>query len=78
MGEFNSDDHYNYYCGQEFLGRNGVALILNKRVQYAVLGCSLKNNTMISVCFQGEPFTITVIQVYILTINAEEAKVEWC
>ena len=62
MGEFNLDDHYIYYCGQEFLRRNGVALIVNKRVQNAVLGCNLKNNRMISVHFQGKPFNITVIQ----------------
>jgi len=60
-GEFNSDDHYIYYCGQEFLRRNGVAIIVNKRVQNAVLGCNLKNNRMISVYFQGKPFSITVI-----------------
>ena len=77
MGKFNSDDHYIYYCGQESLKRNGVAIIVNKRVQNAVLGCSLKNNRMISVHFQGKPFTITVIQVYALTSNAEEAEVEW-
>ena len=64
MGEFNSDDHYIYYCGQEPLRRNGVAIMVNKRVQNAVLGCNLKNNRMISVCFQGKPFNITVIQVY--------------
>ena len=75
MGELNSDDHYNYYCGQESLGRNGVPLIVNKRVWNAVLGCSLKNNRMISVCFQGKPFNITVIQVCAPTTNAEEA--EW-
>ena len=63
MGEFNSDDHYIYYCGQESLRRNGVAIIVNKRVQNAVLGCNLKNDRMISVCFQGKPFNITVIQV---------------
>ena len=77
MGEFNSDDHYIYYCGQEFLRRNGVALIVNKRVLNAVHGCNLKNDRMISVCFQGKPFNITVIQVYALTSNAEEAEVEW-
>ena len=77
MGEFSSDDHYIYYCGQEFLGRNGVAIIVNKRVQNAVLGCNLKNNRLISVCFQGKPFNITVIQVYAPTSNAEEAEVEW-
>ena len=75
-GEFNSDDHYIYYCGQESLRRNGVAIIVNKRVQNAVLGCNLKNNRMISVCFQGKPFNITVIQVYDPTTNAEEAEVE--
>ena len=75
-GEFNSDDHYIYYCGQESLIRNGVAIIVNRRVQNAVLGCSLKNDRMISVCFQGKPFSITVIQVYALTSNAEEAEVE--
>ena len=76
MGEFNSDDHYIYYCGQEFLRRNGVALIVNKRVRNVVLGCSLKNDRMISVCFQSKPFNITVIQVYAPTSNAEEAEVE--
>ena len=76
MGEFNSDDHYIYYCGQESLRRNGVALIGNKRVRNAVLGCSLKNDRMISIRFQGKPFNITVIQVYAPTINAEEAEVE--
>ena len=77
MGEFNSDDHYIYYCGQESLRRNGVATIVNKRVQNAVLGGSLKNDRMISVHFQGKPFNITVIQVYAWTSNAEEAQVEW-
>ena len=77
MGEFNSDDHYIYYCGQESLKRNGVAIIVNKRVQNAVLGCSLKNDRMISVHFQGKPFNITVIQVYALTSNAKEAEAEW-
>ena len=77
MGEFNSDDHYVYYCRQESLRRNGVAIIVNKRVQNAVLGWSLKNNRMISVCLQGKPFNITVIQVYALTSNAEKAEVEW-
>ena len=77
MGEFNSDDHYIYYCGQESLRRNGVAIIVNKRVQNAVLGCNLKNDRMISVCFQGKPFNITVIQVYALTSNGEEAEDEW-
>ena len=77
MGKFNSDDHYIYYCGQESLKRNGVAIIVNKRVQNAVLGCSLKNNRMISVHFQGKPFSITIIQVYAPTSNAEKAEVEW-
>ena len=76
MGEFNSDDHYIYHCGKESLGRNGVAIMVNKRVLNAVLGCSLKNDRMISVCFQGKPFSITVIQVYAPTNNAEEAEVE--
>ena len=76
MGEFNSDDHYIYYCGQESLGRNGVAIMVNKRVQSAVLGCNLKNDRMISVHFQDKPFNIMVIQVYTLTSNAEEAEVE--
>ena len=76
MGEFNSDDHYIHYCGQESLRRNGVAIMANKRVQNAVLGCNLKNDRMISVCFQGKPFNITVIQVYAPTSNAEEAEVE--
>ena len=77
MGEFNSDDHYIYYCGQESLRRNGVALIVNKRIQNAVLGYKLKNDRVISVHFQGKPFNITVIQVYAPTSNAEEAEVEW-
>ena len=77
MGEFNSDDYYIYYCGQESRRRNGVAIMVNKRVQNAVLGCNLKNNRMISVRFQGKPFNITVIQVYAPTSNAEEAEVEW-
>ena len=77
MGEFNSDDHYIYYCGQESLRRNGVALIVNKRVQNTVLGCNLKNERMASVRFQGKPFNITVIQVYAPISNAEEAEVEW-
>ena len=77
MGEFNLDDHYIYYCGQESLRRNGVALIVNKRVQNVVLGCNLKNNRMISVRFQGKPFHTMVIQVYVPTSNAEEAEVEW-
>ena len=76
MGEFNSDDHYIYYCGQESLRRNGVPIIINKRVQNAVLGCNLKNDIMISVRFQGKPFNITVIQVCAPTSNAEEAEVE--
>ena len=76
MDEFNSDDHYIYYCGQESLSRNGVALIVNKRVQNVVLGCSLKNDRMISVHLQGKPFNITVIQVCAPTSNAEEAEVE--
>ena len=75
MGKFNSDDHYIYYCGQESLRRNGVAIIINKRVRNAVLGCNLKNNRMISVCFQGKPSNITIIQVY-ADHNAEEAEVE--
>ena len=77
MGEFNSDDHCIYYYGQEFLRRNGVAIIVNKRVQNTVLGCKLKNDRMISVRFQGKPFNIMVIQVYALTSNAKEAEVEW-
>ena len=76
MGEFNSDDHYIYYCRQESLRRNGVAIMVNKRVQNAVLGCNLKNDRMISVRFQGKSFNITVIQVYAPTSNAEEADVE--
>ena len=74
MGEFNSDDHYIYYCGQESLRRNGVTLIVNKRVWNAVLGCNLKNDRMIAVHFQGKPFNITVIQVYAPTTNAKEAE----
>ena len=77
MGEFNSDDHYIYNCGKESLRRNGVAIIVNKRVRNAVLGCSLKNDRMISVHLQGKPFNITVILVYAPTSNAEEAEVEW-
>ena len=77
MGKFNSDDHFIYYCGQESLRRNGVALIVNKRVQNAVHGCNLKNNRMVSVPFQGKLFNITVIQVYALSSNAEEVEVEW-
>ena len=76
MGEFNSDDHYIYYGGQESLRRNGVAIMVNRRVQNAVLECSLKNERMISVHFQGKPFNITVIQAYAPTTNAEEAEVE--
>jgi len=76
MGGFNSDDHYIYYCGQESLRRNGVAIMVNKRVRNAVLGCNLKNDRMISVHFQDKPFSITVIQVYAPTSNAEEAEVE--
>ena len=77
MGEFNADDHYIYYCRQESLRRNGVAIMVNKRVQNAVLGCNLKNDRMISVRFQSKPFNIRVIQVYAPTSNAEEAEVEW-
>ena len=76
MGKFNSDDHYIYYCGQESLRRNGIALLVNKRVGKAVLGRNLKNDRMISVRFPGKPFNITVIQVYAPTTNAEEAEVE--
>ena len=76
MGEFNSDDHYIYSCGQEFLRRNGVAIIVNKRVQNAILGFSLKNDRMVSVHFQGKSFNITVIQAYAPTSSAEEAEVE--
>ena len=76
MGKFNSDDHYIHYCVQESHRRNGVALIINKTVQNAVLGCNLKNNRMISVHFQGKPFNIMVIQVYALTSNAEEPEIE--
>ena len=77
MGEFNSYDHYIYYCGQESLRRNGVAIMVNKRVQNTLLGCNLKNDRMISIRSQGKPFNITVIQVYAPTSNAEEAEVEW-
>ena len=77
MGEFNLDDHYIYYCGQESLRRSGVAIIVNRRIQNAVLGGNLKNDRMISVPFQGKPFSITVIQVYAPTSNAEEAEYEW-
>ena len=76
MGEFNSDDHYIYYCGQESLRRNGVAIVVNKRVRNAVLGCNLKKDTIISVYFQGKSFNIMVIQVYAPTSNTEEAEVE--
>ena len=76
MGDFHSDDHYIYYCGQESLRKNGVAIIVNKRVWNAVLGCNLKNDRMISVRFQGKPFNIMVIQVYALTSNTEEAETE--
>ena len=78
MGEFNSDDHYIYYYGQESLRRNGVALIVNKRVLNAVLGCNLKNDRMIFVCFQGKPFNITVIQVYAPTTNAKVEVEQFC
>ena len=78
MGEFNLDDHYIYYCGQESLRRNGVAIMVNKmRVWNAVLRCNLKNNRMISVSFKGKPFNIMVIQAYAPTSNAEETEVEW-
>ena len=77
MGEFNSDEHYIYYCRQESIRRNGVAITVNKRVQNAVLGCNLKNDRMISVHFQGKPFNIMVSQVYAPTSNAEEVEVEW-
>ena len=76
IGEFNSDDHYIYYCGQKYIRRNGVAIMVNKRVQNAVLRCNLKNDRMISVHFHGKPFNIMVIQVYAPTSNAEEAEVE--
>ena len=77
MGAFNSDDHYIYYCGLEYHRRNGVVIIVNKRIQNAVLGCNLKNNRMTSVRFRGKPYNITVIQVYAPTSNAEEAEDEW-
>ena len=77
IGEFNSGDHYIYYCGQESLRRNGVAIMVNKRVRNAVLGCNLKNDRMISIHFQGKPFNIMVIQLCALTSNAEKAEVEW-
>ena len=76
MGEFNSDDHFIYYCGQKSLRRNGVAIMVNKRVRNAVLGCNLKNDRTISVHFQGKPFNITVLQAYVLASNTEEAEVE--
>ena len=76
MGEFKSDDHYIYYCGKESLRRNGVAIVVNKRVRNAVLGCDLKNDRMISVRFQGKPFNITVIQAYAPTTNAKEGELE--
>ena len=77
MGKFNSDDHYIYCCGQESLRRNGVALLVNKRVQNAILGCNVKSDRMIAVHCQGKPFNITVIQVYAPMTNTEEAEVEW-
>ena len=77
MGDFNSDDHYMYYCRQEYLRRNGVAIMVNKRVWNAVTGCNLKNDRVILVCLQGKPFNIMEIQVYAPTSNAEEAEVEW-
>ena len=77
MGGFNSDEHYIYYSGQESLKRNGVAIIVNERVRNAVHGCSLKNNRMISVCFQGKPFNSMVIQAYAPTSNTEEVEAEW-
>ena len=77
MGEFNSDDHYIYYCGQESLRRNGLAIMVNKRVQNEILGCNLKNVRMICVRLQDKPFNVTVIQVYATTSKAEEAEVEW-
>ena len=76
MGEFNSDDHYIYYCGQEYLRRNAVAIMVNRRVRNAVLGCNLKNDRIISVRFQGKPFNIRVIQVYAPTSNTEEVELE--
>ena len=76
IGEFNSDNHYIYYCGQESHRRNGVALIVNKRVQNAVIKCNLKNDRMILVCFQGKPFHITIIQVYAPTLDAKETEVD--
>ena len=76
VGEFNSDSHYIYYSGQESLGGNGISIIVNKKAQNAVLGCNIKNDRMISVHFQGKPFNVTVIHIYALTSNAEEAEVE--
>ena len=76
MGELNSDEHYVHYCGQESLRRNGIVIIVNKAVQNTVLGCNLKNDRMISVHFQGKPFNITIMQVYALTSNAEQAEAE--
>ena len=77
MGEFNSDDHYTYYCGQESLRRNGAGLVVNKRVQNAALGCILINGRVISVCFQGKPFNITVILVYAPNNTAKDVEVDW-
>ena len=77
MGEFNSDDHYIYYCRQKSLRKNGVAIMVNKRLRNAVFGCNLKNDRMISVCLQGKPFNTTIIQVYAPTSNVEETEVEW-
>ena len=77
LGEFNSDDHYIFYCGQESLRRNGVALIVNKRVQNAVLGCNLKNDRMILIGFQGKTLNLTIIKIYAPTTDAEEAEVDW-
>ena len=77
MGKFNSDDHYLYYCGQKSLRRHGIVLIVNRRVRNVIFGRNLKNDTMISVRFQGKPFNITAIQVYAQTTNVEEAEVEW-
>ena len=77
MGKFNADENFVYYCGQESLWRNGVAITVNKRVRKAVLGCNLKSNRMISVCLQGKPFNVTTIQIYAPTSNAEEAEFEW-
>ena len=77
MGEFHSDDHCIYYCGEKCLTRTGVAIMVNKRLQNAVLGCNLKNDRMISVCFQGKPFNIKIIQACAPKTNAEEGEVEW-